>query len=195
MFLSFFKKKETSDSENVASNTLVSPDTVVPILIEEEKVKDENLPGWKDKSVWLEPSIKLEPSIQHECQELQYTITDILRSIKDPEKPNTLEELDVINDDSVRVQPLEDGQGYLVRICFNPTVPHCSLASLIGLCLRTKISKTVIDRVKLDIVIAEGKHSTEEEINKQINDKERVAAALENPNLKGIVETCIKDPE
>ena len=89
--------------------------------------------------------------------------TDILRSIKDPEKPNTLEELDVINDDSVRVQPLEDGQGYLVRICFNPTVPHCSLASLIGLCLRTKISKTVIDRVKLDIVIAEGKHSTEEE--------------------------------
>ncbi|EFX63556.1 hypothetical protein DAPPUDRAFT_67032, partial [Daphnia pulex] len=71
---------------------------------------------------------------------------------------------------------------YLVRIDFNPTVPHCSLASLIGLCLRGKIQKNVVERIKLDIVIAEG--STEEEINKQINDKERVAAALENPNLK-----------
>jgi hypothetical protein len=29
----------------------------------------------------------------------------------------------------------------------------------------------------------------------QINDKERVAAALENPNLRKTVEDCIKDPE
>ena len=51
----------------------------------------------------------------------------------------------------------------MVRIDFNPTVPHCSLASVIGLCLRTKINKNIMDRVKLDIVITEGKHSTEEE--------------------------------
>ena len=50
-----------------------------------------------------------------------------------------------------------------VRIDFHPTVPHCSLASLIGLCLRNKIKRDVVDRIKLDIVIAEGKHSTEEE--------------------------------
>ena len=56
-----------------------------------------------------------------------------------------------------------DEEGYLVRIDFNPTVPHCSLASLIGLCLRNKIQNNVLERVKLDIVIAEGKHSTEEE--------------------------------
>ena len=30
-------------------------------------------------------------------------------------------------------------------------------------------------------------------MNKQINDKERVAAALENPNLMKIVEKCIAD--
>ncbi|EFX59874.1 hypothetical protein DAPPUDRAFT_230064 [Daphnia pulex] len=97
-------------------------------------------------------------------------------------------------DESVQVQPFEEN-GYLARIDFNPTVPHCSLASLIGLCLRGKIQKNVVERIKLDIVIAEGKHSTEEEINKQINDKERVAAALENPNLKEMFDSCIRDEE
>ena len=32
-------------------------------------------------------------------------------------------------------------------------------------------------------------------VNKQINDKERVAAALENPNLQKIVEQCTEDPD
>ena len=37
----------------------------------------------------------------------------------------------------------------------------------------------------------EGSHSTADEITKQINDKERVAAALENPSLKSTVDECI----
>lgn len=32
-------------------------------------------------------------------------------------------------------------------------------------------------------------------VNKQINDKERIAAAMENPNLREIVETCIKEED
>lgn len=32
-------------------------------------------------------------------------------------------------------------------------------------------------------------------VNKQVNDKERVAAAMENPSLKEIVEKCIKEEE
>lgn len=32
-------------------------------------------------------------------------------------------------------------------------------------------------------------------VNKQINDKERIAAAMENPNLKNLVENCIKEEE
>lgn len=32
-------------------------------------------------------------------------------------------------------------------------------------------------------------------VNKQVNDKERIAAAMENPNLREIVETCIKDED
>lgn len=36
-----------------------------------------------------------------------------------------------------------------------------------------------------------GTHSTEEAVNKQLNDKERVAAALENPNLVDMVNKVI----
>jgi hypothetical protein len=75
----------------------------------------------------------------HRVKHFFIFILDLLRTIiRDPEKPNTLEDLLVITDESVQVQPFEEN-GYLVRIDFNPTVPHCSLASLIGLCLRVKI--------------------------------------------------------
>ena len=30
-------------------------------------------------------------------------------------------------------------------------------------------------------------------VNKQINDKERIAAAMENPNLRDLVTKCIDD--
>jgi hypothetical protein len=30
-------------------------------------------------------------------------------------------------------------------------------------------------------------------VNKQINDKERIAAAMENPDLRDLVEECIQD--
>lgn len=32
-------------------------------------------------------------------------------------------------------------------------------------------------------------------VNKQINDKERIAAAMENPNLREMVENCIKEED
>ena len=70
---------------------------------------------------------------------------------------------------------------YLVIIRFTPTVPHCSLATLVGLCL--KLQQCLPFKHKLEIYISEGTHSTEEDI-KQINDKERVAAAMENPSLR-----------
>ena len=49
--------------------------------------------------------------------------------------------------------------------------------------------------MKLDIFIKKGTHATEDEINKQINDRERVAAAIENKNLWKLVENCIREDE
>lgn len=41
--------------------------------------------------------------------------------------------------------------------------------------------------------ITPGAHSSEAAVNKQLNDKERVAAALENPNLLGMVNKYVAD--
>jgi metal-sulfur cluster biosynthetic enzyme len=93
------------------------------------------------------------------------------------------------------VQKTTDGQVPVVRIEFNPTVPHCSLATLIGLTIRIKILRHFPNNLKVDIFIKKGAHSTEDEINKQINDRERIAAAIENQNLWKLVEDCIKDDD
>ncbi|MCL4144161.1 UNVERIFIED_CONTAM: hypothetical protein GTU68_026025, partial [Idotea baltica] len=82
---------------------------------------------------------------------------------------------------------------YLIDVEFVPTVPHCSLATLIGLCIRIKLERSLPFKHKLFIHVAVGTHDSEGEVNKQINDKERVAAALENPNLLKLVEDCIAE--
>jgi hypothetical protein len=44
---------------------------------------------------------------------------------------------------------------------------------------------------QVDIKVQPGAHSTEDAVNKQLNDKERVAAALENPALIDMVNQCL----
>ncbi|CAH2274567.1 MIP18 family FAM96A isoform X2 [Pelobates cultripes] len=63
-------------------------------------------------------------------EERALEVYDIIRNIRDPEKPNTLEDLEVVSETCVSVQELDD-ECFLVIIRFTPTVPHCSLATLI----------------------------------------------------------------
>lgn len=62
-----------------------------------------------------------------------------------------------------QVTSISDNQAYIVDIEFNPTVPHCSLATLIGLCMRIKVERNHLEKLKLDIHIKKGAHDTEEE--------------------------------
>ena len=114
-------------------------------------------------------------------------IFDHIRDIKDPEHPYSLEELKVLTEESVEV----DDRRSHVRVTFTPTVEHCSMATVIGLCLRVKLMRSLPSRYKVDIRVAPGTHATEAAVNKQLNDKERVAAALENPNLVDMVDECL----
>jgi len=50
---------------------------------------------------------------------------------QDPEFPQTLEELNVIEEDFITIDPIGKDE-YNIKIEFKPTVPHCSLATLIG---------------------------------------------------------------
>ncbi|GAY63199.1 hypothetical protein CUMW_223680, partial [Citrus unshiu] len=77
--------------------------------------------------------------------------------IKDPEHPYSLEELKVITEDAIEV---DDERSY-VRVTFTPTVEHCSMATVIGLCLRVKLMRSLPPRFKVDIMVAPGTHATE----------------------------------
>ena len=59
-----------------------------------------------------------------------------MRSISDPEHPLTLEQLAVVNAQHITVDEGDAAKGRLptVLLEFTPTIPHCSMATLIGEC-------------------------------------------------------------
>ena len=114
-------------------------------------------------------------------------VFDLVRTINDPEHPLTLEQLNVTQLPLITVNDTTS----TITLNFTPTIPHCSMATLIGLCIRVRLLRSLPGRFKVDISITKGAHATEEAINKQLNDKERVAAALENSHLLDIVNKCL----
>uniref|UniRef100_A0A3B3IKL7 Cytosolic iron-sulfur assembly component 2B n=1 Tax=Oryzias latipes TaxID=8090 RepID=A0A3B3IKL7_ORYLA len=111
----------------------------------------------------------------------------LIRSISDPEHPLSLEELNVV--EQVRVQ-VNDAES-TVSVEFTPTIPHCSMATLIGLSIKVKLLRSLPNRFKIDVHITPGTHASEAAVNKQLADKERVAAALENSSLLEVVNQCL----
>jgi len=114
-------------------------------------------------------------------------IFDIIRNINDPEHPLTLEQLNVVEEKNIDI---DDGKNYL-KILFTPTIPHCSMATLIGLSIRVLLIRSLPVRYKVDVRIAPGTHVSEIAVNKQLADKERVAAALENTHLLNVINQCL----
>jgi metal-sulfur cluster biosynthetic enzyme len=118
-------------------------------------------------------------------------IFEYIRNINDPEHPLTLEQLNVVSLDKIEVSDRRN----FVRVDFTPTIPHCSMATLIGLCIRVKLLRSLPPRLKITVKISPGTHQSEDSINKQLNDKERVAAALENVHLLDVVNKCLAVPQ
>lgn len=114
-------------------------------------------------------------------------VFETLRNINDPEHPLTLEQLNVITKENIAV----DDDHNSIDVLFTPTIPHCSMATLIGLCIRVQLLRSLPSRFKVRVQISPGSHQSEEAINKQLNDKERVAAALENAHLSELVNKCL----
>lgn len=125
----------------------------------------------------------------HKTKKIQ-TISDLIRGINDPEHPLTLEELHVVEQSHVIV----DNENNEINITFTPTIPHCSMATLIGLSIRVKLLRALPPRFKVTVEITPGTHASELAVNKQLADKERVAAALENSHLIEVINQCIAGP-
>ncbi|THG02390.1 hypothetical protein TEA_004322 [Camellia sinensis var. sinensis] len=73
---------------------------------------------------------------------------DVDEDIKDPEHPYSLEELKVITEDAIEV----DDKHNCVRVTFTPTVEHCSMATVIGLCLRVKLMRSLPLHYKMSTI-------------------------------------------
>ncbi|KAB8199413.1 hypothetical protein BDV34DRAFT_40518 [Aspergillus parasiticus] len=125
-------------------------------------------------------------------------IYDLVSTISDPEHPISLGALAVVSLPDISItstlpyvpaSPLRT-----VTVLITPTITHCSLATVIGLGVRVRLEQSLPPRFRVDVRIKEGTHSTADEVNKQLADKERVAAALENGTLMGVIakmlETC-----
>ncbi|RHZ45824.1 iron-sulfur cluster assembly protein CIA2 [Aspergillus thermomutatus] len=125
-------------------------------------------------------------------------IFDLVSTISDPEHPISLGSLAVVSLADIMIKPsLPHVPGSPLRtvtVLITPTITHCSLATVIGLGVRVRLEQSLPPRFRVDVRIKEGTHSTADEVNKQLADKERVAAALENGTLMGVIakmlETC-----
>jgi metal-sulfur cluster biosynthetic enzyme len=74
-----------------------------------------------------------------------YMLSDLIRNINDPEHPLTLEQLNVVQEPHISVS---DSDSH-ISVVFTPTIPHCSMATLIGLCIRVKLLHSVPQRFKV----------------------------------------------
>ncbi|KAF5358095.1 hypothetical protein D9756_001971 [Leucocoprinus leucothites] len=139
------------------------------------------------QSLWIDEPTSSDGEVDDVELIDQDEVFDLIRSIYDPEHPNTLEELRVVSAPQIKIE-----QNW-VTVEFTPTVPHCGMSTLIGLCIRVRLLRSLPNRFKVDIFVKPGSHQSEHAVNKQLNDKERVAAALENPVLLDTVEQCLRD--
>jgi metal-sulfur cluster biosynthetic enzyme len=144
------------------------------------------------------PSLDASDSDAEEEPIDEQEIYDLVATMSDPEHPITLGSLAVVSLPDISIKPTmpnrPDSNLQTVTVLVTPTIQHCSLATVIGLGVRVRLEESLPARFRVDVRIKEGTHSTAEEVNKQLADKERVAAALWNPTLqsfiKKMLETC-----
>lgn len=127
-------------------------------------------------------------------------IYDLISPISDPEHPLTLGSLSVVNLPDIYLTPTFPEKGSAsplttLTVLITPTITHCSLATVIGLGVRVRLEQALPPRFRVDVRIKEGTHSTAEQVNRQLGDKERVAAALENATLMGVLRKMLEGCE
>ena len=123
--------------------------------------------------------------------DIEVDIWIALKGIRDPEYPYTLTQLRVISQKLIRA----DIASKFICVGFTPTVKHCSMATVIGLCILSKLAETFGYSWKFSVYVTKDSHMDEEAISKQLADKERVSAALENPSLLHLVQVATASSE
>ncbi|QIW96472.1 hypothetical protein AMS68_001990 [Peltaster fructicola] len=120
-------------------------------------------------------------------------IYDLIATISDPEHPTSLASLAVVNLPDITIIPPSTPRSRIstVQVLLTPTTAHCSLGTVIGLAVRVRLEQSLPPRFRIDVQMKEGTHSTGDAVNKQLGDKERVAAAMENGTLVGVIKNML----
>lgn len=125
----------------------------------------------------------------------------MISTISDPEHPFSLGQLSIVNIPDIHIIPsaaarrANPHQLVQVLVEITPTITHCSLATVLGLGVRVRLEQALPPNYRVDVRAKENTHSQDDQVNKQLSDKERVAAALENQDLKNLLDrmlaTCV----
>lgn len=143
------------------------------------KICESNIPRCKEK---LDP--------ENLTKEMVF---ELVRYIKDPEHPYSLETLNVVNIDSISIDSIKTKFGDDLRqinVLFQPTIPHCLVAAIIGLSI-FYVLNICLNNFWIRIQIVKDSHVNWKMINKQLDDKDRINGALENESILNVIHECI----
>jgi hypothetical protein len=132
-----------------------------------------------------------------------FSILGQLCDIIDPEYPIDLVCLEVLILEAIEIVPKPSSRITIHTIYFFPTYGQCKLAPLLGISINlTLFQKSTINQLvsmynpkwlmNFKITIDKQYHTAAENITKQLNDKERLSAALENNAIRLSVLRCMK---
>ena len=124
-------------------------------------------------------------------------VYDLISTISDPEHPLSLGSLGVISIGDIKIRPPTSPRSRIstVTVLLTPTTSACSLTTVIGLGVKVRLVQALPPRFRIDVRIKEGTSQTANEVNKQLGDKERVAAAMENRSLINVVNQMLSTCE
>lgn len=129
-----------------------------------------------------------------------HSTSDLVSKIQDPEHPFSLGQLAVVNLPDITLDPppgsvaASCGDSLVhVRVDITPTVSHCSHATVIGLAVRVRLERCLPPNYRVEVCVKESTHAQDDQVTKQLADKERVAAALENSALVSVLDSMLKD--
>lgn len=101
----------------------------------------------------------------------------------------TLEDLKVVSKENIII----DDANSSIKVTFVPTTANCTMGSIIGLAIKVLLMRILPLRFRIEVLCQENTHESWASLNKQINDKERVLAALTNPNVMTVIEQSIQN--
>jgi metal-sulfur cluster biosynthetic enzyme len=91
--------------------------------------------------------------------------SDLVSTISDPEHPLTLSQLAVVQLPHITVKDDPSSSISSVLVEITPTIPHCSMATLIGLCIRVRLERALPQRFRVDIKVRKGTHQSENQVH------------------------------